>query len=132
MLGQLNDLGVQIALDDFDTGYSSWSYLKRFPVDRLQVDRSFVQDIVTDSDDATIVRTIIALGHNLRLTLVAEGVETHSNSTSCAPTTATNCRAASSVGRGRVTSSCANSCKCRRRPKHERAWQSLLESPAIP
>lgn len=76
MLGQLNDLGVQIALDDFDTGYSSWSYLKRFPVDRLQVDRSFVQDIVTDSDDATIVRTIIALGHNLRLTLVAEGVET--------------------------------------------------------
>jgi EAL domain-containing protein (putative c-di-GMP-specific phosphodiesterase class I) len=75
VLQRLHDLGVRLSIDDFGTGYSSMAHLRRLPVDELKIDRSFVLGMTTTQQDAVLVRTAIDLGHNLGLTVVAEGVE---------------------------------------------------------
>jgi EAL domain-containing protein (putative c-di-GMP-specific phosphodiesterase class I)/CheY-like chemotaxis protein len=76
MLDRLNAMGVRLAIDDFGTGYSSLAYLKRFPLDCLKIDRAFIHDVTADADDALLTMAMINMAHNLKLTVVAEGVET--------------------------------------------------------
>jgi EAL domain-containing protein (putative c-di-GMP-specific phosphodiesterase class I) len=76
MLRRLRELGVRIALDDFGTGYSALSYLRKFPLDRIKIDRSFVTDIATQSDQVAVVQAVLNIARALGMTVTAEGVET--------------------------------------------------------
>ena len=75
VLRQIKDLGVQLCIDDFGTGYSSLSYLQRFPIDTLKIDRSFVRSMEDGRQNGEIVRTILALAEAMKLSVVAEGIE---------------------------------------------------------
>lgn len=75
ILDNLNDKNIHLSIDDFGTGFSSLSYLKRFPLNTLKIDRSFMQDVPTDDDAKSIVKSIIALAHTLNLSVIAEGIE---------------------------------------------------------
>jgi EAL domain-containing protein (putative c-di-GMP-specific phosphodiesterase class I) len=77
VLDEIQSRGVRLAIDDFGTGYSSMSMMKRFPIDTIKIDRSFVRDLPTNSEDKAIAQAIIGMGKALGLTIVAEGVETN-------------------------------------------------------
>lgn len=98
-LEELKKLGIQVSIDDFGTGYSSLSYLRNFPIDRLKIDRSFVNDITSTHGETTIAASIIAMAQSLNLEVIAEGVETEVQFEFLKIKAAMKCKAISLVNR---------------------------------
>ncbi len=107
ILHQLRELGVSISLDDFGTDYSSLSYLRSFPFDKIKIDRSFVKDLAKRSDCGAIVRAISGLGRSLNITTIAEGWRPRSSSIGFVPRAATRCKDSCSAAPGQPPSGAA-------------------------
>jgi predicted signal transduction protein with EAL and GGDEF domain len=121
VLNRLRELGLRLAIDDFGTGYSSLAHLKRFPLDLLKIDQGFIRDIPHSADDMTISSSVIALGHAMGLKVLAEGVETQEQLSSCSKKAVTTFRAISAAGPCRPKTSRA----CwKRRVRGSRWWLS--------